>query len=129
MPEFPPLVIRPGTSREEEHRLSLKHLEEEVAHSNKYEDPAVKRYEHLRERILDRAAWPKPQDRSYKYRFVLTLVMTFPRDSAKVHEYLRKAGYSTDEECAEAISTIFPMTKETAYLYEDLKLEKNKGKR
>lgn len=36
-------------------------------------------------------------------------------------------GYSSDEECARAIASIFPLTKETAFLYGGLKLEKNKG--
>jgi hypothetical protein len=129
VPKFPPLVIPPGTTDKEHCRLSEKHIMEELAHQIKHENPAIKRHERLRQRILQRASW-RDVDRDYNMRqFVFTLVMTFPRDGAKVRECLRKAGYSTDEECAKAIATIFPMTKETAFLYEGLKLQKTKGKK
>ena len=105
-------------------RDTLEEYREYEEELRKHPDPARIRQDGQHRRQIDIISL-LPSKGTVVRRFVYG----FPRNGVKVQEYLRKAGYATDEECAEAIATIFPMTKETAYLYEGLKLEKIKGKK
>ena len=119
MPKRPPLstFIRPDfTVDHEAWKKSDEKYQEELRNNP---DPGETRYRTLSGRYQSTI-----QLRSEIGTTLLNhLVRTFPRDGASVQKYLRMAGYASDEACATLIASVFPKTKETAYLYEGLKLE------
>jgi hypothetical protein len=90
-----------------------------MAEANERYGQAMARYRILSDR-LGGAIYTEPDAGT---KLLYRLVYTFPRDGASVRKYLRMAGYTDDDACAAVIATAFPKTKETAYLYEGLKIK------
>ena len=114
-----PAEIPPGMSID----VMVPILEKSIEEARKNEDPAEDYYRRKGVRIIDKRMSSGPESHSYQSNFIYRLVCFFPEEPSKIHEFLKMAGYETDAECAKVIATIFPKTKETAYLYEGLKLE------
>jgi hypothetical protein len=81
---------------------------------------ALIRYQCLNQRYNMILSLLDTQRSSVMRDYVRKVVHRFPEDVPKIHEYIRKAGYVTDEDCWRVLESAFLRTKETAYLYEGL---------
>jgi hypothetical protein len=124
-------IPTPGLKQLSKHELSAFYEKH-----GRYYDPALEKHS----RSLTRSHWMSGSLISLGKAkgWITKIIETFPRDGAKVQEYIKKVGceqtdrykvynLTSDEMCLFLLDKYFPKTKETAYLYKGLPLGKLKS--
>lgn len=114
-----PSPITASMSREQIIERQKKYQEDREKHA----DPARAVFRKKNARLSSIISILNPIRKDVRVPFVKKVIRCFPRDGIKVQEYLRKAGFSSNEECASLLEEVYPRTSETAYLFQGLPTE------